>query len=191
MNLLFENPWPFVATGALLTVILTSGLLRTGRIALLWAILGVLVLTIGLFSLERSVVTPAEEVEMTLHAIAAELEANNIEGVVGYIASSAPQLEKIARSRLRDVTIEAVKIKRNLRIDLSPGRAPNLATARFNVVIAGVDKAGTLGRRQGAWFFVVNFRKEQGGWRVESYEEMDPREGLRRAARSGSTTNSA
>ncbi len=179
MNLFFENPWPIVATGTLLTVILTSGLLRTGRIALLWAILGVIGLTIALFFLERSVVTPTEEVEMALHEIAAELEANNIEGVIGYIASSAPQLEKIVHSRLRDVTIEQVKIKRNLRIELSSGREPNLATARFNVVIAGVDKARMLGRRQGAWFFVVNFRKEQGDWRVESYEERDPRAGLR------------
>ncbi len=182
MSLLFENPWPILVTGVLLTVILTSGFLRTGRITLIWATVGVMGLTVALFFLERRIVTPMEEVEMTLHQIAAELEANNIEGVVGYIASSAPQLEKIARSRLRDVTIEQVKIKRNLHIELATRREPNLATARFNVVVVGADKAGTLGRRQGAWFFVVNFRKEQGGWRVESFEEKDPRAGLRQSS---------
>lgn len=181
MSLLVENPWPIVLTGTLLTVILTSGLLRTGRIALLWAILGVIGLTIGLFAIERRIVTPTEEVEMTLHEIAADLEANDIEGVVAYIAATAPELDRTARSRLRTVTIEEVKIKRNLSVDLSPGSEPNRATARFNVVIVSTDNAATLGRRHGAWFFVVNFRREQAGWRVESYEQRDPRDGLRRS----------
>jgi hypothetical protein len=179
MRLLFENPWPIAIIGGLLAAMLTGGLLRTGRIALLWAILAVLGLTLAGVLIERRVVTPTEEVELTLHNIAAELEANEIEGVVAYIASTAPELKREARSRLRDVTIEEVKIKRNLSIVLSAGSEPNRATARFNVVIVGTDKAGALGRRQGAWFFVVQFRKEKGIWRVESYEQRDPREGLR------------
>ncbi len=137
-------------------------------------------MTVAAFLVERLVVTPAEEVESALSDIAAELEANDIEAVVAHIASTAPELEKEARSRLRGVTVEEVKIKRNLRVVLSAGSDPNHATARFNVVIVGTDKAGALGRRQGAWFFIVAFRKEEGVWRVESYEQRDPREGLRR-----------
>ena len=37
-----------------------------------------------------------------------------------------------------------------------------------------------MGKRKGAFFFDVEFRKEQGSWRVAAYEMKDFREGMRR-----------
>lgn len=180
MKLLFENPWPLAAMGGLTIAILIGGFLQTQRKQLLLGVVGAAAFVAVLFVVERMVVTPNEEVTQTLHEIAADLQINNIEGVVRHIASTAPELERDARARLRGVTLEQVKIKRNLEIDVTPPSNPSAANARFNCVVIGSDKSGVMGKRHGAFFFDVNFKKEQGSWRVASYEMKDPREGMRR-----------
>ena len=181
MNLLFENPWPLAAIGGLTIAILIGGFLQTQSKRLLLGAAFIVLLIGAVFVVERMVVTPTEEVADTLHEIAADLEVNNIEGVVRHIASTSPHLEWDARSRLRGVTLERVKIKRNLEIEVAPESDPRSANARFNCVVIGTDNGGTWGKRQSAFFLDVNFKKEQGSWRVASYEMKDPRAGLRRS----------
>jgi hypothetical protein len=165
--------------GGLMIAMLTGGFVQTQRKPLLFGAVGVASLVGILFLLERLVVTPNEEVAQTLHEIAADLQVNNIEGVVRHIASTSPELEQDARARLHGITLERVTIKRNLEIEVSSPGHPQSAHASFNCVVVGTDKAGFLGKRQGAFFFDVQLTKEQGGWRVASYEMKDPRAGMR------------
>lgn len=180
MKLLFENPYPLAAIGGLMLVMLAGGFLQTQKKQLLLGMLAVALLIAGLFIIEQFVITPGEEVAMTLHEIAADLEINNLDGVIRHISESSPQLERDARGRLRGVTLERVKIKRNLKIEVTPPSNPQTANARFNCVVVGSDKGGMMGKRHGAFFFDVNLRKEQGKWRVSAYEMKDPREGMRK-----------
>jgi len=180
MRWLFENPWPLSVICALLIAMLIGGFLQTQRKWLLLVACGLAMFVAFLFVVEKIVVTPREEVARTLYEIAADLQVNNIDGVVRHFASTAPELERDARARLRGMTLEQVKIKRNLTIEVTPSSNPHLATARFNCVVVGSDKSGLMGKRRGAFFFDVDFRKEQGNWRVASYEMKDPRAGMRR-----------
>ncbi len=53
-----------------------------------------IVLTAALLALERFVVTQAEEVESTLHRIAAHLERNDADAVVGLISEGCARTTK-------------------------------------------------------------------------------------------------
>jgi len=176
---LMENPYTIVLGGLALVVILIAGLLKTGRKSLLYAAVGVVVATIGLFVLERTTITPREEVRATLHLIAHELEQNNVEGVLAYVSDSLPKLKQEARSRMDEVEVTEVDIKRNLTIDIIEAKGMQIAEARFNCVIRAKvkrfsDTPQTLPR-----FFIVRFREDANGrWRVRNYEMNDPRQGL-------------
>ncbi len=78
MTLLFENPLRIIFIGIVIEAVLGIVLLRTGRGALLWAMLGVLALTLAGVVVERLVVTEKERVEMTLDGITSALEANDL-----------------------------------------------------------------------------------------------------------------
>ena len=69
MTFLFENPLRIIFIGIVIEVILGIVLLRTGRGALLWVMLGILALTLVWVGVERLVVTERERVEMTVDGI--------------------------------------------------------------------------------------------------------------------------
>lgn len=177
---LMEQPLTIAFFGVVLVAIFAGGLLQTGRRVLLFAALGVVVLTIGLLLLERSVITPREAVKATLHVIAHDLKRNDIEAVKGHISPGRPKIEKSAERALRLIEIENVDIKNNLKVEVVSERGMEIAEAKFNCVISGRDKRGDFAAAQRIpQFFTVRFRREDDGrWRVRSYEMADPREGI-------------
>jgi hypothetical protein len=175
---ILERPLPILFLGVVLVAILVGGLVQTGRRWLLLAIGAAVLLTAGMLVLERLVVTPAEQVEATLRRIADDIARNDVEAVIASISPGRPELRQEARRHMNLVTISDVTIKANLRVQVLSDRNPPLAEARFNAVIRGTDRAGQLGTRIYPRFFVVNFRQEDGQWRVRGYAMHDPREGL-------------
>ncbi len=177
---LMEQPYTIALGGLALIVILIAGLLKTGHKSLLYGAIGVFVATFGLLVLERTTVTPREEVRATLHLIAHELEENNIIGVLDYVSDSLPKLKQEAESRMDEVEITEIDIKRNLTIDIIEAKGMEIAEARFNCVIRAKvkhfmsDTPQTIPR-----YFIVRFREDDDGrWRVRNYEMHDPRQGL-------------
>ena len=68
------------------------------------------------------------------------------------------------------VVIKEVRIKRNLKVTIRPDSRPPRAEASFNAVVVGQDTYGQVGNRPYPRFFIVDFRKEDGRWKVEGYE---------------------
>lgn len=176
---LMEQPYTIVLGGLALVVILIAGLLKTGRKSLLYAAVGVVVATAGLFVLERTTITPREEVRATLHLIAHELEQNNLDGVLDYVSDSLPKLKQDAKARMSEVEVTEVDIKRNLTIDIVKAKGMEIAEAKFNCVIRAKVKRFTDTPQTIPRYFIVRFREESDGrWRVRNYEMQDPRQGL-------------
>ncbi len=107
ISLLFENPWWIIFTGVIIEAVLGIILYRTGRGALVWAMLAVLVLMVSGVIVERLVVTERERVEMTLDGIVAALEANDLNRVLSYVA-----LEAVETRRRAAWAMSASKFKR-------------------------------------------------------------------------------
>jgi hypothetical protein len=146
---------------------------RLAAVALAVSIAGAL----AALAIERFVVTAAEEVELTLEAIADRLEANDTEGVLQYISSESESVRDEVRSYLRRVHVKSVSIKPNLRVTTAPGRPVRSAEARFNAVatVAGPARSAGDAELTVPRLLVVRFRRSDDGWRVTNYEAFDPR----------------
>ena len=180
---LMEQPYTILFGGLVLVAMFTAGLVQTGKKSLLYATICTALATLALLLLERTTITPREEVRATLHLIAHELEQNNVAGVAGYISDGRPELKKEAEQKMGLVEIGEVDIKRNLKIDIVSARGIDVAEARFNCVIhlnsiRGFSEMTTAPQRVPR-FFVIRFRQDDDGrWRVRDYEMQDPRQGI-------------
>ena len=180
---LMEQPYLILGGGVLLTIMLVAGLLQTGKRSLIYAVAGVALATLALLFLERTTITPREEVKATLHLIAHELEENNPSGVLDFISDGRPELKQEAQRRMNMVQIAEVDIKSNLKVELVEARGMTIAEARFNCVIR-LDRIKGFSdfsdpQQRFPRFFVVRLRQDEDGrWRVRDYEMQDPRNGI-------------
>ena len=174
MTWLVENPWPILMMGILTEAILFGGWVQTGQRAIVYLMIGALFLFGGLLLVERFVVTEVEAVEMTLEAVASDLERNDVQAVLSRISSSATEMRHSAESQMPRVEISKVSIHRNLKITIHPQTARPTATAEFNAVIIGSDRRGAIENGRYARFFVVRLRKEGDRWVMTDYEDHDP-----------------
>lgn len=177
---LMEQPLIIVGVGSMLVAVLVGGLLQTGKHILLYAAVGVVLLTIGLLGLERSVLTPREAVKATLHVIAHDLEQNDVEAILTHISEHRAELRKQAKREMERWEIVKVDIKRNLKVEVVSERGMDVAEAKFNCIVEVKARRGITagGEFRSPLFFQVQFKKENDQWRIRSYEMSDPREGI-------------
>jgi len=178
MSWLFESPTIPLFFGALILAVFAAIWVHTrdGR-ALLGCAAAVLV-TVSWFAIQHFVVTEVEQIKNSIRSIATLIEAGDVEGVVGYISKSKPELVEEVRSAFELVEVEKVSIKRNLQATVSEQRGHLTGEARFNAVATVKSSRDGWEPRPVPRFFIVQLRKEDGQWRVRSYEARDPREGL-------------
>ena len=98
--LLMEQPLPIIFVGLIVVISLVGGLLKTGRLALLYAAILTALATTGLVVLERLVITPGEEVKATLHVVADLLERNDADAVIQYVSKGRPKLREEVRLKM-------------------------------------------------------------------------------------------
>lgn len=170
MTWLTETYWPAVLTGFAVEGVLFIMLLITGRGRLLWAMAGVLAVTLGLVAVERLVVTEREEVAQTLDEVAAALTENDLPRVLKHVASSAPQTRSAAQSAMARVTIRSAKVGSDLKIDISNSAVPQTATARFVAQFSGNDRGGQTPFDKVPQRLEVSLVKEDGQWRIAAYK---------------------
>ena len=168
-----EQPLLIAAIGTLSALILLGGLLKTGRAWLIGAVVGVVVMTIGMLVLERIVVTERERVEGTIHRIASDLESNQAPRVIRHISREAPRLSQEAKKVLSQIVIHEVRVKSNLRVEVG-GDPSSEATATFNVVVVASDREGYMQNQPTPRLVTVHLVKEDGSWKVVDYQLDDP-----------------
>jgi len=167
-----EQPLPIIAMGALLFAMLLGGLIKTGRRGLLGAMIAVVFATIGMLMLERIVVTPGEQIAATLQQLARDIQTNEPSLVFQHISATAEPLRNDAEMALERIEIHKVTVKSNLETEISANGEK--ATARFNASFDASAKSGLVNNQHAAWFFVVDFVKQQGRWLVTDYKRYDP-----------------
>ncbi|MDA0658816.1 MAG: hypothetical protein O2931_08690 [Planctomycetota bacterium] len=172
MEWLFENPIPALATGSILTALAVISLWQTGRKLFLALALLCALVTAGLCIMEAMIVTPGEEVVDRVHALAADLERNLPAPILAYISRRSPDLLDYAQRALSEVKIHDAVAKRNLKVEVFPGRG--LATATFNAVIVLDAPNHDLTNYRHARAYVLNFRFEDGAWMISDFREDSP-----------------
>jgi hypothetical protein len=172
---ILENSVVIIFVGLVTLAILFGGLVQTGKRVFIVLIIAAAVLFAGLVVLEQTVVTHRERVTSAIHEIARALEAGDVAAVERRISKTAPQIKDDAHRYLRLYRIDRVKVKRNLQVQPHLQREPPQATAQFNAVFYGADRAGRfeagtpLAKR-----FIIQFVLEDDLWRIYKYEMLEP-----------------
>jgi ketosteroid isomerase-like protein len=173
MNWFVEGPWPILVTGLVLEAVLLVALVRTGRAVLIWAVVGMGLLTAGLLVVERLVVTDNERIAATLDGVAAAAAANDLNGVLAYIGPDAVEVRKLATDSLRRIRIREAKIGSDLSIVITQQAGAPSALATFT----GRIRAEVPGQAIGHDTFVGRFRvglvKQGDRWLVVAVERRD------------------
>lgn len=177
---LMEQPLLILGGGGLVLVLLIVGLVQTGRYSFLYAAIAVSLMTICGLVVERFVVTPLEEVRATLHVIARDLEANDVDAVLGHISEGRPALREEAKSKMGFVELLDVDIKRNLSVEVVARPDMEVAEAKFNATFRFRVLRGSMAgeTRPYPQHVMVRFRRESGKWRIRDYALSDPRAGI-------------
>lgn len=175
MTPFFESPWPGGAVGVVLTVMMVAGYLRTGRPAPLAAAGGALILGAGLVCLAIYVETDREQIDATIHDLARKLEANRDQEVLDAIHSGAPEVKRRAASELIKYSIDEVKVKSNLKIEVQIDHQPPRAVATFKVVGRIQEYPRPIPRS----IKLVFYRDPEGVWRIIDYSHHSSDEGFR------------
>jgi len=179
MTLLLDNLFPLVMGGVLLTVVLAGSWLKMGHKGLLIGAIIVALLAVGLVILDQAVVTEREQIERTIHQIAADVEREDTELLLSHIHPDAEETRRRAEAEIPHYKIKSVRVKQGLQIDLDMRHDPPQAQVEFNVVVDGSDAAGFLGERQVPRFVSVRLWKDGDRWKVRDYRHADPLEGMR------------
>jgi hypothetical protein len=176
---LFENPWWIIFFGIVAAAVLGVILFRTGRGAVLWALLGVVAITLLGVLVERLVVTERERVEMTLDGITAALEANDLNGVLAYVSPDAAKTRRRAAWALGRIKVQSARIS-NLDITINRLTNPPTAKAAFYGYLYYRDRQGEIPYNSCGSRVVVDLRKEGNLWLVTGHIEEQEADGRNR-----------
>ena len=179
MTWFIESPWPSVALGVGLELILAIALVRSGRGIIIAAMVGVLALTAGLVVLERVVVTETEQVEDTLDEIATALTTNEPSTVLALFSDKSPRRAEV-QSTLSRVRVSEAKVLGDLEVRLNQLTNPPSANAYFTGRVRLKGNRETIPYEVVIRKFKVTLHKEGDRYRIFNYEDDDPRTGARR-----------
>ena len=169
MNWLAENTLTILMIGAVALAMAVFVYFQTRTNRALYGVLGVFLLTALLVLTSWLIETPREAVERSLYNLAATVEANDVKGVLGFLAPSAdPQLRKDVETLMPLVRIDRARIIETPEISLEGGANVSSATVKCRGVIFAVNKQD--GMKGGADdHLVLKWVLRDKRWLLESY----------------------
>ncbi|HVX12100.1 MAG TPA: hypothetical protein VHC22_13045 [Pirellulales bacterium] len=171
MSWLFEDPTTLIVAGLLIEALLAVALVKSGRGLLMLAMAGVLLL-IGLGVLiERLVVTSREQVQDTLDAVAAAVQANDVDRVLSHVDPAASGMRMQVRAALGSAHVTEVRLY-DLVIEVNERANPPIAQAEFTGRIKGNYRSeGSGGEGMLLRKFTVDFRRVDDRWLMTGYQD--------------------
>ena len=177
MTTLLEDPMPIILLGIVVEAALAFVFVNTRRGAILWAMLGTLVVVFLGVGLERLVVTDVEQVEATVDGVIEAMEADDWERLTrDYIAPTATYT--LTRAAFARSLIQVTRAKANrLEVAINELTSPPTAEARFTGVVYYRlrDPASQIPYEYYAADFIVDLRKEGDRWWIINHSEQNPR----------------
>jgi ketosteroid isomerase-like protein len=173
MTTLLENPWPGLLAGIIVSMLLAIAYFAVPKRGILIAMGVAVAATLGMFLLERFVVTPAEEVEQTLYDLAATLQTNDVPAVLEFVSPDAAMVRGAAQRHMPRYQINEVHIASNLEVKVNEAD-PTKAVAKFNCRVNANDRRGELPYNNALLQFSINFEKVGDKWLIAEYDVNQP-----------------
>jgi hypothetical protein len=179
VNYLAENALPIWLSGAVVATLALVVYFQSRRTGALVALLVAVVVTAALLVVEHFIVTPREAVEQTLYELAAAIEADDLPGVLRFIAPTADGVRGDAEALMPLVEVDKARILGTPEIVLDSNA--QAATVKCQgLVDVTVKQNGMKGPYMDR--VEIRFVESDGAWQIESYTpKRDWRRGVRRA----------
>jgi hypothetical protein len=169
MNYLAENALPIWAAGAVAATLALIIYLQTRSTASFLAIVVILATTGLLLVTERLIETPREAVERTLYELADTVEANDVQGALRYLASTADtQIRRDVETLMPLVEIERANVVGSPTIEVEAGDEPDSATVTCRgFIVATLKQNGMKGGAEDE--LTMTWVRQGDRWLVEDY----------------------
>jgi len=168
-----ETPWPPIAILGFIAAGFLFAAMQTQVIKWLVAAGVCLLLAVGVWGIERAIITPGERVEANLSAMVRAFQQKDEPGTLRYISSAPASAGLVALAKLG---IKSVDLKDGYSVsDIQIKTFANntAATSHFRVNgTIGTPSQGNLGHKP--FRFNGKWRIEAGEWRMTEIEELDP-----------------
>jgi hypothetical protein len=178
VNFLAENSLPIWLGGAVLFTLAVVIYFQLRSTASLVAMLVVVLLTAALLVAEYVIVTPREAVERTLYELAATIEADDLPGVLRFIAPAAAEVRSDAEALMPLVVVEKARVLGTPEITVDQSAQPMTATVSCRAFAEVTVKQSGM-KVPYADRVEIHFVESGGAWLIESYT---PARDWRRAA---------
>lgn len=178
MSWFLEHPAASIVLGVVLGVGLGIAWTQTGKNVWLYALAGVLALTVLGVVVEQYVVTDREAIEATLDEIARDVESNDLRAVLRHIASTAPpELQQTASAEMPNYEFDECYVTKVYKLEVDAQTEPRKAVVEFNVVASGSFSQGGIELSDAKvlrWVQLRMIREKDGRWTVEDYRHKEP-----------------
>lgn len=168
MSYLAENSLPIWTAGALLLTFTLVVYFQTRSNGALLAAATVVAITGALLAVEYWIETPREQVERTLYALAAAVEANDMQSALAHVAPSANQLRVDIETMMPLVIVDRANILGSPQIDVDDSQEPAVATVQCRgFAVATIKRTGMKGGDNAE--LTISFVRDGDRWLVSDY----------------------
>lgn len=171
-----EAAWPPIILCLALAAI-AAGLWNAQRKGWMLALAGVLVAACPvIWVVERQIVTPAEEIELAVHDLAAAVRDGDVDTTVSYLSPQLPALQAAVRSAMAIADIGDDLRITDLSVRMTSADTRAISHFRANATIrahAMQHEAHHPTRWELTW------QRQEGNWKVVAIERLDPINGER------------
>ena len=165
-----ETPWPPIFVLAIVAVACVAAWASQKRAVWLVAALTTVVAAVAVFLIERWVVTDAERVEQSVHALAAAFQRKDREATLAFFSLQAPELRTLVGQALDWVDLpNGVNIK-DLRVRTSNENTRAVSDFHAN----GVVSFQGMGAKFAPSRWSVTWQKEGTGWKIIEVQRLNP-----------------
>jgi hypothetical protein len=173
MTWLAENSLTILMLGAIALTMALIMFYQTRTSGALYGVLGVIAFTAALLLISWLIETPREAVERSLYALAATVEANDVQGALSYLApTAAPELRKDVETLMPLVRIELARVVGTPEITIEGTPNPTFATVKCQGVVRAVNKKDGM-KGGAADHLVLRWVLKGDRWLIESYKSQE------------------
>jgi hypothetical protein len=144
MSLFTEKPVALAVLGAICAIFPLLVFLSRRTLGSLFALAGVLVLTLGLILVERLIVTDREAILTQQQGVLAAVEANDLRKTLTYIDPAAAAVRSDAQTLMPQVKVNRARRLGDVEVKLDPTSNKADATTTFRGFLEGVHTGSGL-----------------------------------------------
>jgi hypothetical protein len=166
-----EDSTPILVIGVIVEAILLLALVKTSRLGLLYAIVGVGIVTGAIVWIEKHTDTDTKRVRRVLDTAAVAVEKNDMPSLLTLISPTAQGMRSQVSGILPQVEIRKAYVT-GLVVNVNRFHNPPTATAEFFGHAEGKDRRGVYADQHYIARFKVSLHLENDHWLMDGYEEQ-------------------